>query len=185
MQNRETSPTRDSEINPTTGSKSQWSKMAENAPPFGGRERQSTNASEKSEKSKTESDDCFTIEGVEYRNIDKIDISTERGKFEWLDSLVDNASTRLESEQENIISEEGLRGMNRKEREKYLEYNDAWQENKRESDSVRREERILENLDIEGEGGLLGAIERNRNASGRVMHNPNASQQSREAAMQN
>ena len=185
MQNGETFPTRNNEINPTAGSESQWSKMAENAPPFGDREKQSANASGKSEKSKKESDDYFTIEGVEYRNIDKIDISTEQGKFEWLDSLVDNASTRLESEQENIISEAGLRGMDRKEREKYLEHNDVWQENKREFDSVRREERILENLDIEGEGGLLGAIERNRNASGKVMRNPNASQQSREAAMQN
>lgn len=185
MQNGETPPTSNSEINPTAGSENPWSKMAEEAPPFGSGEKQSTDASETKERNKAESDDYYTFEGVEYRNIEKIDISTDQGKFEWLDSLVGNASARLESEQENIISEEGLYGMDKKEQEEYLEYNDAWQDNKRESDLVRRQGKILENLDIDGEGGVLGAIERRRNAFAEVMNNPNASQHAQEVAMQN
>ena len=185
MQNGETPPTSNSETNPATGSENPWSKMAEEAPPFGNGEKQSTDTSEISENSKAESDDYYTFEGVEYRNIEKIDISTDQGKFEWLDSLVGNASARLESEQENIISEEGLYGMDKKEQEEYLGYNDAWQDNKRESDLVRRQGKILENLDFDGEGGVLGAIERKRNAFAETMNNPNASQHAQEVAMQN
>lgn len=185
MQSGETPPTNNSEINPIAGNENPWSKMAEEAPPFGGGEKKSADTSETSEKSKAESDDYYTFEGVEYRNIEKIDISTDQGKFEWLDSLVGNASARLGSEQEDIISEEGLYGMDAKEQEEYLEYNDAWQGNKRESGLVRRQSKILENLDINGEDGVLGAIERRRNAFAEVMNNPNASQHAQEVAMQN
>lgn len=184
MQNRETFSTSNSEIDPIAGSENPWSKMTEEAPPFGGGEKQSTDTFETSEKSKAELDDYYTFEGVEYRNIEKIDISTNQGKFEWLDSVVENANARLESERENIISEEGLYGMGTKEQGEYLKYNDAWQENKRESDLVRRQSKILENLDINGEGGVLGAIERRRNAFADVMNNPNASQHAQEVAMQ-
>ena len=48
--------------------------------------KQFSDMSEASE-SKTES---------EYERLDKIDISTNEGKFEWIDSLVDNAITALE-----------------------------------------------------------------------------------------
>lgn len=185
MQSGETPPTNNSEINPTAGNENPWPKMAEKAPPFGDGEKQSADTSETSEKSKAESDDYYTFAGVEYRNIGKIDISTDQGKFEWLDSLVGNASARLESEREDIISEEGLYGMDAKEQEEYLEHNDAWQDNKRESDLVRRQSKILGNLDINGEGGVLGAIERRRNAFAEIMNNPNASQHAQEVAMQN
>lgn len=103
-----------------------------------------------SEKDREKSDEYYISEGVEYRNINKIDISTDQGKFEWLDSLVDNASARIESKQENIISEEGLYGVNKEEQEEYLKYNDAWQDNKLDFDIAKRQGKILENLDING-----------------------------------
>jgi len=184
MQNGETPPTNNTEINPTTGSENPWQRMAEEAPPFGGGEKQYSNTSETG-KNTNESDDYYTFEGVEYRNIDKIDISTDQGKFEWIDSLVGNANARLEDEQDNIIREEGLYGMDKKEQEEYLEYNDAYQDNKRSLDLARRQSKILENLDIDGDGGVLGALERRRNSFAEVMNNPKASKEAQEAAFQN
>lgn len=185
MQSGETPPTNNSEINPTAGNENPWSKMAEEAPPFGGGEKQSADTSETSEKSKAESDDYYTFEGVEYRNIEKIDISTDQGKFEWLDSLVGNANARLESEQENIISEEGLYGMDKKEQEEYLEYNDAYQDNKRSLEHAKRQRKIMENLNIDGDGGILGALERKRNAFYEAANNSSASSEAQEAAFKN
>lgn len=185
MQSGETPPSNNSEIDPTTGNENPWSKMAEEAPPFGGGEKQSVDTSEASEKSKAESDDYYTFEGVEYRNIEKIDISTDQGKFEWLDSLVGNANARLESEQENIISEEGLYGMDKKEQEEYLEYNDAYQDNKRSLENAKRQRKIMENLDIDGDGGILGALERKRNAFYEAANNSSASSEAQEAAFKN
>ena len=184
MQNGETPQTNNTEINPATGSENPWQRMAEEAPSFGSDEKQSTDTSETS-KDTTESDDYYTFEGVEYRNIDKIDISTNQGKFEWLDSLVGNANARLEDEQDNIIREEGLYGMDKKEQEEYLEYNDAYQDNKRSLDLARRQSKILGNLDIDGDGGVLGALERRRNSFAEIMNNPKASKEAQETAFQN
>lgn len=185
MQSGETPPSNNSEINPTAGSESPWSKMAEEAPPFGGGEKQSTDTFETSEKSKAESDDYYTFEGVEYRDISKIDISTNQGKFEWLDSLVENGNARFEDEQDNIIREEGLYGMDAKEREEYLEYNDAYQDNKRSLEHAKRQRKIMENLDIDGDGGILGALERKRNAFAESANNSSASSEAQEAAFKN
>lgn len=184
MQNRETLPTNNAEISPTTRSENPWQRMAEKAPPFGGSEKQSFSTSETS-KDTAESDDYYTFEGVEYRNINKIDISTDQGKFEWLDSLVGNANARLEDEQDNIIREEGLYGMDKKEQEEYLEYNNVYQDNKRSLDLARRQSKILENLDIDGDGGVLGALDRRRNSFAEVMNNPKASKEAQEVAFQN
>ena len=184
MQNGETPPTNNKEVNPATGSENPWQKMAEEAPSFGGGEKQSPNTSEAS-KDTAESDDYYTFEGVGYRNIDKIDISTDQGKFEWIDSFVENANARLEDEQDNIVREEGLYGMDKKEQEEYLEYNGAYQDNKRSLDLARRQSKILENLDIDGDGGVLGALERRRSSFAEVMNNPRASKEAQEAAFQN
>ena len=184
MRNEATPSTSNTEINPVTGSKNPWQKMAEEAPPFGNSEKQPLDASETS-KDTIESDDYYTFEGVEYRDINKIDISTNQGKFEWIDSLVENANARLEHEQHNIIREEGLYGMDKKEQEEYLEYNDAYQDNKRSIDLAKRQSKILENLDIDGDGGVLGALERRRNYSATVMNNPKASKEAQESAFQN
>lgn len=116
-----------------------------------------------SEKDREKSDEYYISEGVEYRNINKIDISTDQGKFEWLDSLVDNASARIESKQENIISEEGLYGVNKEEQEEYLKYNDAWQDNKLDFDIAKRQSKILENLDINGGGWRIRRIRTHNN----------------------
>lgn len=184
MQNRETFSTSNSEINPITGGENPWSKMAEEAPLFGGGEKQSFNTSETSEDT-AESDDYYTLDGVEYRKTDKIDISTDQGKFEWLDSIVGNTNTRLEYEQDNIIREKGLYGMDKKEQEEYFKYNDAYQDNKRSLDHIRRESKILENLDIDGDGGVLGALERRINSFAKIKDNPKASEEAQEVAYRN
>ena len=184
MRSGETPPTNNSEINPTAGNENPWSKMAEEAPPFGSSEKQFLDASETS-KDTAESDDYYTFEGVKYRNINKIDISTNQGKFEWIDSLVGNANARLESKQENIISEEGLYGMDKKEQEEYLGYNDAYQDNKRSIDLAKLQSKIMENLDIDGDGGILGALERKRNAFYEAANNSSASSEAQEAAFKN
>ena len=147
-------------------------------------EEQSANTSE-TNKDTAESDDYYTFEGVEYRDINKIDITTNQGKFEWLDSLVENSNARLENEQDNIMREEGLYGMDAKEREEYLEYNDAYQDNKRSLENAKRQRKIMENLDIDGDGGILGALERKRNALYEAANNSSASSEAQEAAFKN
>lgn len=161
-----------------------WQKMAEEAPPFNSGETQSDDTSEAIDK-KAEPDDYFTVEGVEYRNIDKIDISTDQGKYEWLDSLIENANTRTEIEHDNIITEEGLHGSDEKDIEWLLEHNDAYQDNKRSLELAKRQRKILENLDIDGDGGIFGALERRINSSIKVINNPKASQEAREVAYEN
>lgn len=184
MHSGETSPTDNTESNPATESENPWQKMAEEAPPFGGGEKQSNNTSETVDK-KAEPDDYFTVEGVEYRNIDKIDISTNQGKYEWLDSLVENAVARAESECDNVIVEQGLYGTDKKEQEEYLEHNDAYQDAKRSLELGERQRKILENLDIDGDGGVFGALGRRINSFVKVMNRPEASQEAQEAAYEN
>lgn len=184
MHSGEASPTNNTEINPAAESKDPWQKMAEEAPPLNSGETRSTDMPEAVDK-KAGSDDYFIVEGVEYRNIDKIDISTDRGKYEWLDSLIENANTRAEIEHDNIITREGLYGSDEKDIERYLEYNDTYQDNKRSLELIKRQRKILDNLDINGDGGIFGALERRINSSTEVMDNPKASQEAREAAYEN
>lgn len=184
MQNGEVSPINNSESNHVNGLKNPWEKMAEEAPPYADEKKQSHETSNVS-KDTAESDDYYAFEGVEYRNIDKIDISTNQGKFEWLDSLLNNVKDRLVNEQYNIIREEGLYGMDKKEQEEHLEYNHVYQDNKSSLDFARRQSKILEGLDIDDDGGVLGALESRRNSFAKVMNNPNASKEAQESAFQN
>ena len=184
MRGGETFPTNNTETNPATESENPWQKMAEEALPFNNGETQSDDTSEAVDK-KAELDDYFTVEGVEYRNIDKIDISSDRGKYEWLDSLIENANTRTEIERDNIITEEGLHDSDEKDIERFLEHNDAYQDNKRSLELVKRQRKILENLDIDGDGGIFGALERRMSSFTEVMNNPKASQEAREVAYEN
>ena len=186
MQTGEVLPTSSGEPGPNAGVENPWSNMSEEAPSFSGGEKQSTDAAESGERGQTESDDYYTFEGVEFRNIRKIDISTEQGKYEWLDSLVENALAWRESEKESILSEEGLLyGVSEESREQELANNDAYQDNKRSLDIARRQGRILRELDITGEGGTLGALERKMRTFTEAMLNPNASSKAREEAGEN
>lgn len=184
MHSGETFPTNNAETNPTVESENPWQKMAEEAPPFGGGKKQSDHTSETADK-RAEPDDYVTVEGIEYKNIDKIDILTNQGKYEWLDSLVENAVTRAETECDSIIVEEGLYGTDKKEQEEYLKYNDTYQDAKRSLELGKRQRKILENLDIDGDGGVFGALERRINSSAEVMNRPEASQEAQEAAYEN
>ncbi len=156
-----------------------------NFPPFNGSEKPAEDTSETSNRNETESEEYFVVDGVEYRDIGKIDIASNQGKFEWLDSLVENRKIRVDDEYDSFIREEGLYGLDKKEQEEWLEYNGAYQDNRREYDLVKRQSKILENLDFDGEGGVLGALERRRNAFAETMNNPKASNEAQETAFKN
>ena len=182
MSTGENFPSNSGETNPAENSGDNgWS----NFPPFNGGEKPVEDVTEISEKNKSESEEYFDIDGVEYRDISKIDITSNQGKFEWIDSLVENCKTRVDDEYDSIIREEGLYGMDKKEQEEWLKYNDTYQDNRREYDLAKRQSKILENLDIDGEGGVLGALERKRNAFAEAMNNPRASSETQEAAFKN
>lgn len=120
-----------------------------------------------------------------YKNLDKIDITSEKGRYEWLDSLLENSKTRIDDEYGDIIRKEGLYGMDKKEQESWLDYNEPYQDNRREYDLVKRQSKILENLDIDGDGGVLGALELKINAFEKAMDNPAASSKAKEVAYEN
>ena len=153
-----------------------------NFPPFNDGNRPNEHAETKSE---AEAGDFNIIDGVEYRNLDKIDITSEQGKYEWLDSLVENLKTRVDAEYGDIIREEGLYGTDKKEQEYWLENNDDYKNNRYECDLARRYGKILENIDINGEGGILSALERKRDGFSKAMDNPEASDEARDAAFKN
>lgn len=121
----------------------------------------------------------------EYERLDKIDISTNQGKFEWIDSFVDNAIAALEGKQYDILREEGVYSMDRKRQEEYLEGNDAYYENKADLAFAKRQSKLLENLDIDGDSGVLGALERRAHYFALAMTNSKASAEFRELARQN
>ena len=120
-----------------------------------------------------------------YERLDKIDISTNEGKFEWIDGLVDNAIAALEGKQYDILREEGLHSMDRKMREEYLKDNDAYQENKADLAFAKRQSKMLENLDIDGDGGVLGALARKVHYFALAMTNSKASAESMDLAVHN
>lgn len=74
--------------NNNTEEQNPWQKMADEMPPFG------------------EHDTAETApdENAEYIDINEIDISTDEGKSEWLDSLVSNAITRAQEDLAGVAS---------------------------------------------------------------------------------
>ena len=184
MGSEETPPINNTEVNPAINNEGPWQKMAKESQPFGNNEKQSTDMPETA-KDEVESDDYYTFEGVEYINVNKIDISTEQGKYKWLYSILENARVRLEDEQYNIIDEEGLHRMDEKEQEKYLEDDDKYQDNKRVLDLVKRQKMIVESLNIDGDGGTLDALEQKMYSFSEAANNPKASEESRDIAFQN
>ncbi|MBR0460864.1 hypothetical protein IJI91_02665 [Candidatus Saccharibacteria bacterium] len=95
-----------------------------------------------------ESDDYYIFDGEKYRNIDKIDISTEQGKYEWLDAVVENGLTRAETDLEKAK----IKGYE----DGDVEIDDANAGIK----LSKREQKILEKIDINGDGGVIGALRR-------------------------
>lgn len=126
MNNKNTATVNNTEINPASESENPWKVLSD----YG--KEQSANT--------PESDDYYTFEGVEYRNIDKIDISTEQGKYEWLDSFVENDAKRCQSELEEAESEED---------------DELIEEAKNNLVEVQRKQAILRNrIDIDDKGVL-------------------------------
>ena len=106
------------------------------------------------EMSATENEDYFTFEGEEYRNLNKIDISTEHGKYEWLDALIENSITRKEAELEKAQADG------------YKQGDEVFDDLSAELNFGKRQQKILtERIRIDGEGGVVGALQREYVAS--------------------
>lgn len=170
-------PNNNRETSPTEG-KNSWEKMADEAPPFNGSEQA------------TESSDYYTYNGVEYRDVNKIDISTEQGKYDFLDAQIYNRRAKLEHEIAIIDDTEEMSPDEEKNfEENHDDYADRYEDNKYKLDILNREMKILESLDLSGKGGVLGALERARKSSedilNRAMRNPNGTPKGLEYSRRN
>lgn len=65
-------------------------------------QKQQDQSAEQSSDSKESDDYIYSPDGLEYRNINKIDISTDQGKYEWLDGLLENGTTSQQAEIERL-----------------------------------------------------------------------------------
>lgn len=190
MHGGETFPTNNTEANSATESENPWQKMAEEAPPFNSGETQSTDIPEVVDK-KAELDDYYTVGGVEQKNIDKINISTEQGKYEWLDGLLANGVAYNEARVDDFLIEHGISpdidSEDLSEEIDVLSGRDGseYGELVRTQERLKRQSKILKNLDIDGDGGILGALTRRMEYHNVVINNPKASEQAREMASEN
>lgn len=147
MRNNESFSDFNHEGNPTASGENPWQKMANEMPPFS--EQANTGTPAENEKLAPEADDFYEFDGVEYRNINKIDISSDEGKFDWLQSLTENSITRNETELENLLSSG------------YDESDEEVLDARHKLDRANRQNRILLNkIDPSGDGGMLGALRR-------------------------
>ncbi|MBR2543615.1 hypothetical protein IKF57_01130 [Candidatus Saccharibacteria bacterium] len=104
----------------------------------------------------TEVEDYYFVDGVEQRNLNTIDISTEQGKYEYLDSLVDNAEQWHE---ENSQEDDENRAV------------------------VARQRRILQNLDINNQT-VEKALEQRIAGFDKIINNPSVSNESQSIALE-
>ena len=79
--------------------------------------------------------------------LENIDISTEEGKFEWLDTLLGNAEVSKEEELKKAIDE------------------DEEETIKGELEIINISQKLLTEVDLGGNGGLVGSLERTLVAS--------------------
>lgn len=190
MHSGEAFPTNNTETNPAAESENPWQKMAEEAPPFNSGETRSTDMSEVVDE-KAELGDYYTAEGIEQKNIDKIDISTEQGKYEWLDGLLANGAAYNEARMDDFLIEHGISpdtgSEDLNEEIDVLSGRDEseYRELVHTQERLKRQSKILENLDIDGDGGILGALTRRMEYHNIVINNPKASEQAREMASDN
>ncbi|MBR2998440.1 hypothetical protein IKF34_01530 [Candidatus Saccharibacteria bacterium] len=132
------------------GNDGPWGKeYQESVPPF--------NPDQKPES--PESDDYFMDQGIEQKNLDNIDISTEQGKYEYLDSLIGNAEQWHEENPQEASDDRAV---------------------------VARQRKILQNLDINSDGQTVEkALEQRIASFAEVMNNPNASDEAQKTAYEN
>ena len=118
-----------------------WLRMAAEAKPFAG----DGVASEVPE-IETGSD-SYTFDGVEYRNVDKIDILDNEGKREWLGGILENGALNVKTGLEEAIS-----------------YNDNSEVNRKKAqlDFIERQQTILERMKDSDEGDIIGSLRSER-----------------------
>lgn len=140
-----------------------WNKSyQESVPPFKGEQ----NDAQQTEKAKNEKDDgYYERNGIKYRNIEKINVSTEEGRVEYLDSLIDNAFMAREQElkqaKEDFYKSWGTEYDPKNEdhvRDDDL-YGSPVVSAQRELDSVKRQRQLLNNvLNNDTKGDLLSTL---------------------------
>ena len=132
----------------------EWQQKMSEVPPFGSHQEKPAEQSAENSKERVdalESDDYTNMRGIEYRNIDKIDISTDQGKYEWLDSILENGAKSQRAEVERLESE------------LFDDSDDEMVEARARLRSTERQQKILRNqIDINGDGGMFENLRKRR-----------------------
>ncbi len=153
-----------------------WIKMSKEVQPF----KKPTNTSETISK-KAESDKYFTSGGIEFRKIYDIDISTEQGKYEFLDSWVSNKKASLEHRIAVVDGEEDLAT---DEEEKFNEYENEYENNKHKLMIANYQEKTLVGLDLNDKNGILDALKQKEKLySDIISNNQNISKEALDSAL--
>lgn len=145
-----------------------WLKMGEEAPPFAGNE-----ATSEVPEIETGSD-SYTFDGVEYRNVDKIDILDNEGKREWLDGILENGALNVKTGLEEAIN-----------------YNDSSEVNRKKAqlDFIERQQTILERMKSSDEGDIIGSLQNERhdlyNKLNEMLDNGNTTQKDIDETFEN
>lgn len=90
----------------------------------------------------TESD-SYTFEGVEYRNVDKIDIVDDKGKYEWLGKLLENGALSV--------------GIDLNEAKNYGNSSEI-AEKESQLDFIKRQQTILNRMEADNSGNILDSL---------------------------
>ena len=132
----------------------EWQQKMSEVPPFGSHQEKPAEQSAENSKERVdalESDDYTNMRGIEYRNIDKIDISTDQGKYEWLDSILENGAKSQRAEVERLESEG------------FDDSDDEMVEARARLRSTERQQKILrDQIDINGDGGMFENLRKRR-----------------------
>ena len=132
----------------------EWQQKMSEVPPFGSHQEKPAEQSAENSKERVdalESDDYTNMRGIEYRNIDKIDISTDQGKYEWLDSILENGAKSQRAEVEWLESEG------------FDDSDDEMVEARARLRSTERQQKILrDQIDINGDGGMFENLRKRR-----------------------
>ncbi len=141
------------------GNANPWQKLAEEVPPF----------SAKTDAEPTKPKTFINDEGLELIQTYDMPVSTEEQKLAYLGATLDNATQRLQKQIENAIEDDD---------------NNEAEFQKDELKKIERQQTILlERVNPDEPGGVLGSLRRQRNQLGERIHNhPEMSDSAKESA---
>ena len=89
--------------------------------------------------------DSYTFDGVEYRNVDKIDILNNKGKCKWLGGILENSALNAKTELEEA-----------------MRYGDNGEVNRKRTqiDFIERQQTILEEMDNDDNTSIIDSLQR-------------------------